>query len=981
MKKLLFLLLPLACILAGCKYDDSKVWQELEAQKAKIAALENLNSNVTSLQALVSALQQNITVTAVKTTDKGHNVSFSDGTTVTILNEEAATPKLGAKQDTDGNYYWTVGGDWLLDASGNKVTTSRTPKLKVENDQWMVSYDEGATWAKVDGQAASVCLFESVTTDADKAVFKLSDGSTISIPLASAASKLQLIFDERVFEKMRNGEVMSASYKIVAPAGAVTNLETFESEGWKVTFYPADEKTGRVSIKAPANVTPTKIMFLLTDDNGGSFVKIIKIALNEEAKPQVKTEYTVDYQGGELVIPVISCTAELSEGSGDWLKITSVGEQVILNVSENESYDFRNANVTLEDGTVISLTQTTKDALILSSNVVNIDGRRQKVDFIVNTNIRVTAKVTEGSDWLSVSPTTRGLTEKLFTFTATRNNSGEPRTAKVEFSGNDLKEVCTINQDVYDGPSSIDVTEALATEEGDDVELATSKVMAVTSDGYIVSDGESAIFVIDGNAPELGDSVSLEAVAGTFNGITTLEGVQNFTTSSTGNRVVYPSAPDISSKVDSYEAATAQFVSLTGDLVVEGGIYYLIVPGATNKVVIYKPTYVVGLEALDGHKVTVSGYYYGTSDGTMYIIAAKKEDHGSSSATITTVIGLPDDTAFETKEALVVAKATVGFIVSDGTSAAYLYHGSSVSVPAVVGDMVSIKGVKTTYNGVPEITISGASDVTVLSSGNAVSHPAANDITSSFDSYSATTAEYITFTGDLVKSGNYYNISVAGASTHTGSITNPINTSGYYIEGKQIGDLSGHNVTVTGYFNGFSSGGKYLNLVITGITDNGGGQGGDDTPGGDTPGGDTPGGGGEITGDEIAITVADQSWSSASDDTYGSGYATSASGFYIANYQYKSTSKPVAPNPDQLRVYKNSALSISAPSGKMISKVEMTTTGSNYSNDMTVLEGGGSVSASGTTITWIPSSPSSTVVAQASAGQNRILKFVITFTE
>ena len=143
MKKILFLLLPLACMLAGCKYDDSKVWAELNAQKAKIESLESLNSNVSSLQSIVAALQKNITVTAIRTTDKGQAVSFSDGTTVTILSTEALIPQFGAKQDYDGNYYWTVGGNWLLDASGKKVSTGETPKLKIEDDQRFVSYDEG----------------------------------------------------------------------------------------------------------------------------------------------------------------------------------------------------------------------------------------------------------------------------------------------------------------------------------------------------------------------------------------------------------------------------------------------------------------------------------------------------------------------------------------------------------------------------------------------------------------------------------------------------------------------------------------------------------------------------------------------------------------------------------------------------------------------------------------------------------------------
>ena len=838
MKKFLFLLLPLACMLAGCKYDDSKVWAELNAQKAKIESLESLNSNVSSLQSIVAALQKNITVTAIRTTDKGQAVSFSDGTTVTILSTEALIPQFGAKQDYDGNYYWTVGGNWLLDASGKKVSTGETPKLKIEDDQWFVSYDDGNSWVKVEGQASSVSLFESVVTDANNAIFTLSDGSVITLPLANAANKLQLVFNESVFEKMRNSEVLSTSYKIIAPEGAKTEIETFESNGWTVTIYPTDETSGRISIKSPANVTPSKIMFLLTDEKGGSFVKIINIGFNEEAKPAVRTDYIVDPDGGELVIPITSCTAELSEDAEGWVEVVEAGDQVILNIQSNESYDYRNCTITLEDGTVVSLRQVTRDALVLSSNEVQIDGRRQKVAFVVSTNIVVTATVTEGSDWLSVDPTTKALTDKVFTFTATRNTTEAERTATVVFSGNDLTETCTVIQAPYTGGAGIDVTEAVATEEGEDIELEPSLVTATTTNGFVITDGESAAFVNAGQSmAEIGDSVSFKALTGTLNGITDLESISDLNVASSGNKVTYPSATDITKNLDSYSPSTAQYVTVTGDMTVENGTCSMTVPGASTKVVVYNPNYELSMEALDGHNVTVEGYWYGSTDGTAYIIATKRVNNGTSAMTITQVIGLDDETQFEAKNALVVAQSTQGIIVSDGTSAAYLYHGTKISVSAGIGDIVSIKGTKTTYNGVPEITISSASDVTVSSSGNPVSHPEATNVTSTFDDYSSDVAEYVSFTGDLVKSGNYYNITVAGASAHTGSISYPINDVGTYISGAKLESLSGHNVTVKGYFNGFTGSDKYLNIILTEITDNGASQGGGEvTPGGD----DTP---------------------------------------------------------------------------------------------------------------------------------------------
>ena len=112
-------------------------------------------------------------------------------------------------------------GQWLLDAAGNKIPTTGkdgedgtdgkpgadgsagaagndgvTPKLKIENGYWYVSYDNEITWEQL-GKATgdqgpagsnSECLFDSITWDNDYVYFKLSDGQTIKIPQASVAN-------------------------------------------------------------------------------------------------------------------------------------------------------------------------------------------------------------------------------------------------------------------------------------------------------------------------------------------------------------------------------------------------------------------------------------------------------------------------------------------------------------------------------------------------------------------------------------------------------------------------------------------------------------------------------------------------------------------------------------------------------------------------------------------------------------------------
>ena len=155
-------------------------------------------------------------------------------------------------------------------------------------------------------------------------------------------------------------------------------------------------------------------------------------------------------------------------------------------------------------------------------------------------------------------------------------------------------------------------------------------------------------------------------------------------------------------------------------------------------------------------------------------------------------------------DAVVAAVTTKSIVVTDGTNNVYVF--SPATMP-VVGDKVRILGQKEIRNGMGQIT-SGA-ELTVLESGKTVTPGEAKDITATFDAYPASTTknEYITFTGTLSVSGNYYNVAVEGAATYTGSIAFPVEALG-------LAALSGKKVVFTGYYVGTSgSSTKYLNVV------------------------------------------------------------------------------------------------------------------------------------------------------------------------
>lgn len=254
MKKLLTLLFC-GILLCGCsdEYDDSALRNDLNDLETRVTKLEELckqmNTNISSLQSIVTALQTNDYVTGVTPAmqngkEVGYTITFSKSNPITIYHgrdgqngadgtngKDGATPVIGVKKDTDGIYYWTLNGDWLTDGSGRKIKAQGTdgqdgangsdgdngtngkdgvtPKFKIENGYWYISYDNEMTWTQLgkatgedgkdgeDGMGGN-SMFADVdyTSGADYVIFTLSNGTQIKLPTWSAFEALQRLCNE-----------------------------------------------------------------------------------------------------------------------------------------------------------------------------------------------------------------------------------------------------------------------------------------------------------------------------------------------------------------------------------------------------------------------------------------------------------------------------------------------------------------------------------------------------------------------------------------------------------------------------------------------------------------------------------------------------------------------------------------------------------------------------------------------------------------
>ena len=393
MKKTLSLFMC-GLLLLGCsdKYDDSALRNDLNDLENRLTILEErckqMNTNISSLQKIVDALQDNLSISKVEQISDGYIIHFSDGSTATIKNGKNSedAPIIGVKKDTDGIYYWTLDGEWLTDEKGNKVKAQGTdgkdgvdgedgtngkdgitPQLKIENGRWMLSMDNGKTWTDigqatgadgtdgedgVDGKDGTNGIFKSVTEDNDNVYFTLEDDSVITIP-KSDNSKFAIAFDTTDIAILNGGESKTISYTIT-DATKNTVVKAIAQDGWKVKVDATSTDKGTITITAPNPIVESEILVFAND---GSY-RTVMVSLNcmQGQINIADNSINATSAGGTQEIKLttnLDYTIEIPEDAQSWLSLAPETralreDTIVFEVTANEGMQ-RYTTVALKD--------------------------------------------------------------------------------------------------------------------------------------------------------------------------------------------------------------------------------------------------------------------------------------------------------------------------------------------------------------------------------------------------------------------------------------------------------------------------------------------------------------------------------------------------------------------------------------------------------------------------------------------------------
>ena len=354
----IFLLLSL---FSSCTADIDGLSERMDDLEARVVALEELcsqmNTNISSLQTIVGALQDNDYISSIAPVVEGEDtvgyvINFTQSGSVTIYHgEDGQTPLIGVRQDADGQYYWTVDGEWLLNDAGNKVQAlgqdGITPQLKIETDgYWYISYDGGITWTQL-GKATGEdgdSMFSGVTQDDDNVYLTLADGTVITLP---KARKLDLQFSETDGIACAAGQTVRVAYTLTG-GNSQTRIASIGEGGWTSNVEKTDDATGFIAVTAPVPITPGKVLVMADNNQGQTVMKTL--TFEEGVLTVVADTYFAEGAAGEVSVHIntniTGYTVHIPDEAQSWLSV------VPLTRSEMRTDTLRLALTEYPEGTI-----------------------------------------------------------------------------------------------------------------------------------------------------------------------------------------------------------------------------------------------------------------------------------------------------------------------------------------------------------------------------------------------------------------------------------------------------------------------------------------------------------------------------------------------------------------------------------------------------------------------------------------------------
>ena len=362
-------------VLNGCT-DELK--QSIDELDSRVSALEvrcnQINSDIESIRAILEAVQDNNSITEITPIMQegvaiGYSINFTKGTPITIYHgkdgSKGETPQIGVRQDSDGIYYWTIDGEWLLSDNGEKIRPTGeagkngiSPEFRINNNRWEISTDEGKTWTDV-GQATGDkgLTGDSFFADVDVSnqnyvVFTLSNGTQLQVPTWYAYESLQKICEEANANIASINDILA----VIEDKDAITMIEELEENGDIIGYRLYFEKHDPINLYNGKDAVSPDISVRKDNDglyywtlNGnwmlaetGEKIKAEGIDGQDAISPQLKIEeghWFISTDGGHQWTDLGPATGDPGKDGDDFFEaISEDDDYVYLTIASGETF-------------------------------------------------------------------------------------------------------------------------------------------------------------------------------------------------------------------------------------------------------------------------------------------------------------------------------------------------------------------------------------------------------------------------------------------------------------------------------------------------------------------------------------------------------------------------------------------------------------------------------------------------------------------
>lgn len=314
MRKISILLyLAAAMFAAACSaYDDSDINARIDRTDRRLAELEQLaqqvNAGISTASTIVDALQKGDLITSCEVLPggDGYVISFAESPSVTVYHgqdgtpgtdgEDAAdgqdapdgvSPVIGIAKDEDGQWCWTLGGEFLEGPDGSRIYISISatqgrdgvvPTLRVKDGMWQVSYDSGRNWSDLTAvspdKQESPYIFTKVEEGDELVTFTLAGGDSFSIFKLGVPNLTLSGWEDALVVPNRSVEVVYS----ISGATSRTSVRALGNNGYTASVNAASVSSGSITVAVPASSSEGDVLVIA--DNGYGSLSIRKMHFN-----------------------------------------------------------------------------------------------------------------------------------------------------------------------------------------------------------------------------------------------------------------------------------------------------------------------------------------------------------------------------------------------------------------------------------------------------------------------------------------------------------------------------------------------------------------------------------------------------------------------------------------------------------------------------------------------------------------------------